>query len=143
MNFKKQAKKLEYYLEEEFKKNAPILELDNGSVIYKTFKIKKNKQEEWDLLSHRGDVIDTFKLKVTAIVAANCYIKNNFKKYSEIKLFDKEYWINSVDSSFLNLRYKQSTDYELKDFYYSRWLQADSKSKIYKNKIVDIFRRTF
>lgn len=143
MNFKQQAKKLEHYLEEEFKKNIPLLVLNNHTVVYKNYKVKQNKNKTWDLKKSNGDLIDSFKLKATALLAAKFYDQNNFKKYNEVKILDSQYWSTFVDSSFLKQRYNTTKDYELKDLYYSRWDISNTASEYYKDKISEIFRRSF
>ena len=80
MNFKKQARQLEQFLEEEFKKTIPIALLPDGSLAYKDFIIKKNKTDQWQISRARGLPLDTFNIKTCAVIAARLYGSNKFER---------------------------------------------------------------
>ena len=85
MNYKKQAEKLEKLLEEELKTKVPIVTLKDGSLLYKRFIIKKTRDNMYKLSYYKGDLIDTFYLKATAILAAKFYDFQTLDKFNDIK----------------------------------------------------------
>lgn len=143
MNFKKQAEKLENLLQEEFKKKAPILVLPDNSIVYKTFKIKRNNSSLYDLTHISGDVIESFKLKVTAILAARFYGSSRYDRFKQIKNLDTEYWTNSIDSSVFHYRYKCSNDQIKKDIFAARWQLTRHRAENNKEEITRMFKYYF
>jgi hypothetical protein len=143
MNFKKQAHKLEQFLEEEFKNKVPIIVLKDGSVVYKMFKVKKNHTGNWNLSYIHGDAIDTFKMKATAILAAKFYSINKIDIYNNIKNLDTAYWTNSFDSVVFKERYTKSNDDFKKNMYFSRWELTNSRASNYKEQIIRMFTHNF
>jgi len=143
MNFKQKAKQLEHFLEEEFKKNIPLVVLPDKSIVYKRYKIKQNKQGMWALRLVSGDAVDYFRIKTTAILAAKFYDLSNFSRYNQIKTLDTHYWNNSVDASFFKYRYEHATDIEKRDIFMWRWEQTDHRAKRYKEQISSMFKANF
>jgi len=143
MNFKQQAKQLENFLEEEFKKKIPFAVLPDNSIVYKRYKIKQNKQGFWNLNFVGGDIIDQFRIKTTAILAAKFYDQTNFNRYNQIRSLDTHYWNNSNDASFFKYRYEHAKDLEKRDIYMWRWEQADHRAKRYKEEISIMFKGNF
>ncbi len=143
MNFKNQAHKLERFLEEEFKKKTPLLVLPDNTLIYKKFKIKQNKIGDYNLLHSNNDLIDTFKLKATAAIAAKNYYYDRFDLYNDIKNLDIEYWTNSIDSLVFRERYKQCKDASKKDIYLARLDITTKRAERYKAQIAGIFKNSF
>ena len=94
MNFKRQAERLEQYLEAEFKDTLPIAVMANGSVVYKNFKIKQNKRGNYSLYRIGGNFIDKFNLKACALMAAKYYSVNSLTPYNEVKDLDNNYHQN-------------------------------------------------
>jgi hypothetical protein len=143
MNFKKQAEKLERFLDDEFKAKVPIIVLPDKSLVYKRFKIKQNKLGMWDLNHITGDTIDSFRLKVTAALAAKFYNNNRFDYYNRIKNLDTEYWTNSLDSVTFKQRYTNSKELDKRDIYIARWQLTNSRSQLYKQSIINMFKHNF
>ena len=143
MNIKRQAKQLESFLEDEFKKKIPILVLPDKSLVYKRYKIKQNKIGNWVLGYVNGDNIAEFKIKTTATLAAKFYDQTNFKRYNEIKQLDTHYWNNNNDAVFFKYRYENAKDIEKRDIYMWRWEQADHRAKRYKETISTMFKSNF
>ena len=143
MNFKKQAEKLEKFLEEEFSKKLPLIVLKDNSLVYKRFKIKQNKQKNWELKHITGDVIDIFKLKATAALGAKYYNCNEFEIYNRIKDLDTKYWTNSVDSFIFKQRYTNAKDQGKKITYLSRYEITSHRAKQYKDEITRMFKNSF
>ena len=143
MNFKRQAKQLETFLEEEFKKKIPLAVLPDKSIVYKRYKIKQNNQGMWTVRLQDGDVIDQFRIKTTATLAAKFYDQTNFNRYNEIKSLDTQYWNNSNDASFFKYRYEHAKDLDKRDIFMWRWEQAEHRAKRYKEQISSMFKANF
>lgn len=143
MNFKHQAKQLESFLEEEFKKKIPLVVLPDKSIVYKRYKIKQNKQGFWLLTLANGDTIDQFRIKTTATLAAKFYDQTNFSRYNQVKSLDTHYWNNSNDASFFKYRYEHATDLVKRDIFMWRWELADHRAKRYKEEISTMFKSNF
>jgi hypothetical protein len=143
MNFKRQAKQLENFLEEEFKNKIPLAVLPDKSIVYKRYKIKQRKDGDWQLGYIDGDSIDTFRIKTTASLAAKFYDQTNFKRYNEVKSLDLHYWNNSNDASFFKHRYENAKDLFKRDIYMWRWEQADNRAKRCKEEISSMFKSNF
>lgn len=142
MNFKKQAEKLESFLENEFTNKIPIVVLPNKDLIYKRFKVGKNKHR-WEFRHISGDLIDTFNLKATALLAAKFYDISKFDRYNEVKNLDTGYWNNSLDSIRFKQRLSESKDLSKKELYASRWVVTNSRAERYKTQISTLFRNNF
>jgi hypothetical protein len=143
MNYKKQAEKLEKFLEEEFRAKSPLTVLSDNSLAYKRFKIKKNNLGLWDLKHITGDVIDNFRLKATAALAAKSYHYCQFHIYNRVKNLDTGYWINSVDSLVFKQRYESTNDIDKRDLYLARWEVTHHRSKQYQQEIASMFTNSF
>ena len=143
MNFKKQAEKLERFLEQELRSKSPLLVLPDRSVVYKRFKIKQNNLGLWELRFINSDVIDKFRLKATAVLAAKYYHYDRFDAYNRIKNLDSEYWTNSTDSLNFKQRYESAKDLEKRDIYLARWEITYARSKQYQQEIERMFTYAF
>jgi hypothetical protein len=143
MNFKKHAEKLEKLMEEEFNKKVPLLVVNKNCLLYKNFKIKKNKLENWDLLNSSDQIIETFKLKVNAALAAKFYDRNQIHNFKEVKDLDTKYWTNATDSIVFRERYNKSKDTIKKDIYISRWDITKTRTEHYKTQISKLFNYNF
>lgn len=143
MNIKRQAKQLESFLEDEFKKKIPILVLPDKSLVYKRYKIKQNKIGNWELSYIDGDRIAEFRIKTTATLAAKFYDQTNFRRYNEVQQLDIHYWNNSNDATFFKHRYENAKDLEKRDLFMWRWEQADHRAKRYKETISSMFKSNF
>ena len=133
----------ESFLDKEFKEMFPLTILDNDVILYKKFKIKSNKVGHWVLSRLSGDVIHTFKLKSTAILAANYYSNYKYKKVEHLKLLDADYWNKSNDVSFFKARISQSNDPVSKDIFLSRLSSASDKKKQLKKEIIKLLKVDF
>lgn len=143
MNFKKTAKQLEQFLDEEFEKNRPVAILQDGSLAYKEFIIKKSRTEFWSLRRVGGNVLDTFNLKASALSAANLYHRNNLKKYDEVKMLDDSYFKNSTDADRFKYRWTTTKDIELRDYFIARYVESKSRADYAKKEIAKQFRSLF
>ena len=143
MNFRKQAEKLEKFLDQELRSKSPILVLPDRSLIYKRFKIKQNNLGLWDLRFINGDIINCFNLKATAVLAAKFYHYDRFDTYNKIKNLDTEYWTSSTDSLTFKQRYESAKDHEKRDIYLARWELTYARSKHYQQEIERMFTHAF
>lgn len=143
MNYKKQAEKLERFLEDEFTKKVPIIVLPNKDLIYKRFRIHKNKAGNWEFRHISGDLIDKFNLKATAVLAAKFYNNSRFDRYNEIKNLDTGYWNNSLDSVRFKRRINETAQFEKKEMYAARYSVTSSRASRYREEISNIFRNNF
>ena len=144
MNFKRQAEKLETFLTEEFSKNLPIAQFPNGTIVYNSFKIKKNKRNNW-VLYKAGVVnpIESFNLKACALITAKLYEKNNITKINEIKALDQTYQHNQTDSAIFKYRFETSKDPDRRDLALWRWELTAQRATETKSKIANMFRLHF
>lgn len=140
MNFKKYASELEEFLEEEFSKNAPIAKFGKKLFVYKKLKIEKNVHGTWDLKHLNNDIIHTFNLCITALLAAKYYDGKKYKSLDKIKILDSSYWHNSSDSMMFKRYYKNCKDSSNKNIYYARFLTSSDKASYYKSEIFKYFQ---
>jgi hypothetical protein len=143
MNFKRQAERLEQYLEAEFKNTLPIAVMANGSVVYKNFKIKQNKRGNYSLYRIGGNLIDTFNLKACALMAAKYYSVNSLTPYNEVKDLDNNYHQNSTDAEIFKHKYKTYKDLDKRDLALWRWELTSERAKRTKSQIEAKFKAMF
>jgi len=143
MNFKQKARALEKFLEQEFKNKTPLLVLKDKSLVYKTIKVKKSKNNKWCISSATGYELDQFYLKTTAAIAAKYHSDKNYSKLNELKILDFQYWQCAFDEEIFNHKIKTTKDLDKLDIYIARWELAKAKSDLYKEKVSDLFRRAF
>ena len=144
MNFKEKAEKLEKFLEDEFKKSIPLLVLADKSVVYGNYKIKQSKQGTWNLRYLKtDDLIDTFRTKTSAILAAKFYDKNRLGRYNDVKNLDLAFWNNSKDSAFFEERMKTTKDLERRDLFLCRFELTRDRAVKYKDELSRMFKANF
>lgn len=142
MNYSKQAKKLESFLEEEFKKNVPLVVINQRTLLYKNLKIVQDSNG-WSIYYLNGDKVDTFRLKATASLAAKHYYKIDLKKVNEIKSLDLGYWTNFNDSNMFKQRFLTAKDPDRRDLYLCRWELTHQRAIKYKDQIALMFKQSF
>jgi hypothetical protein len=143
MNFKRTAEKLEHFLDDEFKGKEPVAVLKDGSIVYKGFKVKQNKQRNWDLYKLPSHKIDTFNLKACALIAAKLYSANNIVGYIQIKNLDTIYSYNATDAEIFKHLGGKTKDIEKKDLYLWRWEITSNRANRTKQEISNKFRSMF
>lgn len=143
MNFKKQARQLETFLDEEFKSKLPIALLPDGSLAYNGFVVKRNKQDKWQLNRSKGLPLDTFNVKSCAIIAAKLYGAGRFEKYSELKMLDELYHKNHTDTVIFKQRYTTTKDLDKRDLYVARYVNAEHYANYAKAQIASKFKMLF
>ena len=144
-NKKKTKTKLKEYMEEEFKNSLPITILPDSSIVYKKYRIKQNKQGDFNLhyagLDNR--TIDRFNLKVCALVAAKRHDQCRLDAYNNIKELDRKYWNNYADAKYFQHIIKITKDTEKQDILTSRLQESTELAKLYKQEITALFRMSF
>ena len=143
MNFKKQAEKLERFLEDEFTRKIPIVVLSNKDILYKRFRIHRTKDGQWELKYVTGDSIEKFYLKATALLAAKFYDLCRFDRYNEIKNLDTGYWYNSLDSIRFYSRLENTRQTDKMVLYAARHTLTKARAVKYKELISSMFRNNF
>jgi hypothetical protein len=145
MNIKRAASKLAKLYEEE-KDNLPLVPLNNGSVAYKNFVIKQDKQGYWAVYKskgHRLEYLDKFNLKSSACMAAKHFDRGNIMGAIEVHNLDSGYWNNHIDSEIFKYRFKHTKDVDRRDNFLWRWELTNQRAKFYKGKITSAFTHAF
>ena len=142
---KKQFEEFETFIKEFFEKKLPITVFNDGSIQYKDFAIVQDKNKNWALysLKNTSDVIDTFYLKATALLAAKTYQSFNFKKYLQIKELDHKYNQNATDTIYFNHYRKITNDLVKRDVFTWRYELSLGRAKRYKTEIASLFKTNF
>lgn len=142
---KQKIEEFESYIKEVFEKKLPIIVLDDGSIQYKDFAIVQDKNKKWALynLKNASDVIDTFYLKATALLAAKTYQNFNLKKYLQIKDLDHKYNQNATDTIYFNHYRKITSDLVKRDVFTWRYELSLGRAKRYKSEIASLFKTNF
>ncbi len=143
MNFKKQAEKLERLLEEEFENKKPIVILSDNSLVYRNYRIKRNKHNLYELRHLSGDLIDRFRLKVTALLAAKFYGTTRFDRFKEVQNLDIDYWTNSIDAVIFKHKLNHTSDIVKKDVFSARFQLTKHRAENSKQEIIRMFRYNF
>lgn len=143
MNFKQQARELEDFIKENFEKNNPIALLPNGNLAYKEFIIRKNRQDKWELVRVKGNILDTFNLKSCAVLGAKFYYTNNFSRYNEIKMLDSFYFKHQIDSDIYKIKYDKTKDVGLKDMFMARFCESKRHANYARKEITSKFKALF
>jgi len=143
MNYKHHAEKLETFLKEELARKPPLTVMQDKSIAYKSYIIKQTKQGMWALRYATGDIIDQFRIKTTASLAAKFYDTTNFTRYNEVKNLDTEYWNNNNDADFFKHRYENAKDLDKRDLFLWRWELTRARASRCKEQISSMFKSNF
>jgi hypothetical protein len=135
---KPNVQKIAETLETEFNKTMKLVPLPDGSIVYKEYIVKENKQGRWDILKknalgNQGE----FNLKSCALVAAKALSTVHMDQYNEIKMLDSRYW-----TSYNTTLHCKNVMPKIKDFdhylimlnklEHNEWLAENCKSEISK-----------
>ena len=145
MTIKQVAKKLEKFLED-VNDMMPLTILPDGSVSYKNYIIKKNKDSTWTLsrIQNQSKIfIDSFNLKSSALVAANYHRTNRIDLLIETKILDEHYWANYNDHLTFKELYKKTKDLVKRDLYLWRGELTRDRADYYRDKISNAFATSF
>lgn len=136
----KSKKELAEIVKDKVESATPVQYLPDGSVVYKNYKVVSNSGNyKLTKLSSRT-VIDTFKTKSAAILAAKFYDQNNFNNYSNIKHIDQVFFSNFVDAEIFRFRIKNTKDLDRRDLMQWRLEIAESRAQRYKHEITALLK---
>lgn len=141
---KPKIKEIAGELDAEFKKQMKLIVLPNGAVGYKDYVVKQNKQQNWCIYHlSNANLIDEFKLKSCALMAAKAYHTTSLNRYFEIKELDNQYWASH--SSALNYRrfMKPSIPLDRYIIILNKLEESERKEALYKDKITSMFHASF
>ncbi len=144
MNFNdcKHAAKLEEFLQAELKTQPLPVELADKTVIYKTLKIKQLKSKSWQVQSLLA-TLGEFKLRVCAVLAADCYLSHNYHRLSLIKDLDSTYWRNEISRVEIKQKLESVSDPIKRDVLLARYSVVSSRAITCRQKITRMFSRLF
>jgi hypothetical protein len=140
----KVIKELATQFEEDFKKTLPISIQPNGSIVYKNYLIKLNKQGDWCI--HKQSVIDplgTFYLKTSALMAARAYDRNDLNKMFEIERLDNDYKNNHTESLIYTNNIKKAKDFGRFMVLLNKLEYSQERTEYFKDKISKMFKWSF
>jgi hypothetical protein len=128
-------------MEQELLKELPIKV--NGNVIaYNNYVIKQDKQGYWNLYANFNglDLIKTFYLRVSALMAAKQYEKSKMQDFNSISSMDSHY--SKLHNDILHFRYqmKKTNDIVKKDNYLFRLQECYLKLANIKQEIEKMYR---
>ena len=137
-------KELAQHFEEDLKKSLPISIQPNGTVVYKSYYIKKNSNENWGLFNmNTHDQINEFYLKTCALMAAKAYSNINLDKFHEIKRADNRYWSNYCDSQVYRKNIKTAKEFERYLILLNKLEHTEFLAEHYKEEISRMFKWSF
>lgn len=145
MNIKKSARQLESFYED-FKDKLPFTLLPNKAVGYHDYIVRPNKDNGWDLLKKYPSgpsIVDTFNLKVCALICAKYHENTRIQQLIEIKEMDRQYSANETDATYFRYFYNKTTDPVRRDTFLWRYEITTEKTKFYKDKISSSFKNVF
>jgi hypothetical protein len=140
----KVIKELASQFEQELNKTLPISIQPNGSIVYKNYLIKTNKQGNWAI--HKPGVIEplgTFYLKTSALMAARAYDKNDLNKMFEIERMDTDYRNNHTDSLVYANSIKKAKDFGRFMVLLNRLEYSQERAQHFQDKISRMFKWSF
>jgi uncharacterized protein involved in propanediol utilization len=140
----KVIKELATQFEEDFKKTLPISIQPNGSIVYKQYLIKTNKQGDWCIHKHGVlDPLGTFYLKTSALMATRAYDRNNLNKMFEIERLDVDYKNNHTDSLVYANNIKKAKDFGRFMILLNKLEYSQERTEYFKDKISKMFKWSF
>jgi hypothetical protein len=137
-------KELASQFEAELNKSLPITVRKDGSLLYKSFVIKQNRNNNWAIY-HAGsnDSIDEFYLKTCALMAAKAYQGTNLNKYFEIKRLDNKYWSSYSDNQVYKRNIKTAKDSERFMILLNKLEDSEAHATHFKEEISRMFKWSF
>jgi hypothetical protein len=143
-NKPKAVKELASQFEAELNKSLPISIQPNGSIVYKNYLIKANKQGDWNIHKHGVlDPLGTFYLKTSALMAAREYDRNNLNRMFEIQQLDTDYKHNHTDSLIFINSIKKVKDFSRYIILLNKLEYSQERTEHFKEKISQMFKWSF
>jgi hypothetical protein len=137
-------KELATHFEEDLNKALQVSIQPDGSVVYKQYYVRQNASDMWNLTSlHNHDVVDSYYLKTSALMAAKAYSKADLTKFFEIKELDNHYWASYSDSLIYQHNIKTAKDFDRFIILLNKLELSREQTEKYKDKISAMFRWSF
>ena len=128
----------------EFKKHMKLAVLPNGAVGYKDYVVKLNKQQNWCICHVTNqNVIDEFKLKSCALLAAKAYDTTSLDRYFEIKELDNQYWASHSNTLNCKRFMNKTTPLDRYIIILNKLEESERREALYKDKITSMFHASF
>lgn len=142
MNFNKQAKTLETFLNDDLARIGTLLVLKDKSVVYKNYRVKRNKNGEWSI-NKNGSTLGVFNIKACAVIAAKLFDNNRIAELAGLRLLDSQIYNSTEDEYFYKQKLKSETDEFKLELFLSRWDLSHARARSFKKKLSTLFNSTF
>lgn len=140
----KVIKELASQFEAEIKNTLPLTVQRDGSIVYKTYVVKENKQGDWCLYDARSKLpIEFYYLKTCAVMAAKAYDSTNMLKFATIKQLDTQYRANYYESLIYTKNIKRAKDIDRYIILLNKLEESKSKVNSIKEEISKMFTWSF
>jgi hypothetical protein len=140
----KVIKELAVHFEEDLNKSMPISIQPDGSIVYKKYLIKQLANKSWGLYHIQSrDLVETFYLKTSALLAAKAYSSTFLDRYFEIKRLDSGYWANFMQSEISRSQLKSPVDLSRYIIILNKFEDSLYETERYKTSISTMFRNSF
>lgn len=144
VNKQKVIKELASHFEADVNKTLQLSIQPDGSVVYKQYYVKQSASEMWNLISLKSnDIVDSYYLKTSALMAAKAYSKADLTRFFEIKELDNHYWASYSDSMIYGHNIKNAKDFERFMILLNKLELSQQRTEGYKDKISTMFRWSF
>lgn len=127
-------------------KIMPAVILDDGSVCYNNYIVRKNAVGQWDLMQFGRGIknhINSFYLKSSALMAAKHHRYNRIMGLNRIRDLDQRYWASYTDSTHFKELYKRTKDDVKRDIFLWRYEQSRDRAQHYQQQITQAFNYAF
>jgi len=137
-------KELAKELNSEFGKLMQLTVLNDGSIVYKDYVVKKTKHGNWAVYNFKNkQQIDQFYLKTCALLAAKAYYSVHLEKFHEIKRLDNLYWANFTDCIVFEHNIKTAKDSDRFLILLNRLEESTLRKAHYQDEISKMFKWSF
>ncbi|NDG30353.1 hypothetical protein EB118_09810 [bacterium] len=131
-------------LKPDIKSLLPITILPDKSLVYENFRILKNRNEDYELRHLKGrNLIDKFRTKTAALLAAKFYKTKDFNRYNQVVNLDSKYYHNLTDAQLYKFKVKNTQDHDKKDTLQWRLEVSEQRVSYYKEQISQLFKTYF
>lgn len=144
INKQKVIKELATHFEADVNKTLQLSIQPDGSVVYKQYYVKQSPSEMWNLINLKSnDIVDTYYLKTSALMAAKAYSRADLTRFFEIKELDNHYWASYSDSMIYGHNIKTAKEFDRFVILLNKLELSQQRTEGYKNKISTMFRWSF
>lgn len=121
-----------------------LTKIDDNTLAYKDYVVKKTKQGNWAVFSYPGkNIVEQFYLKTCAVMAAKAHSQVNLQKFQEIKRLDNLYWSNYSNSIIFQTKLKSAKDLDRYFILLNRLEESKIRTTHYKAEISRMFTWSF